>query len=141
MQFKVIEQHNQAVFDSLVAGVRQFNDSKLGNERSEPLMVALYDDNQELIAGVAGRTIYRNFLIEVLWVAEHHRDKGLGKQVMLRAEKLAIERGCVLAQVDTLSVQAPEFYQKLGFDIVGRVPAFTGSPERLFLTKQYQALD
>ncbi|ABI72294.1 hypothetical protein [Shewanella frigidimarina] len=53
------------------------------------------------------------------------------------AEAEAIKRGCMIAQLDTLDFQAPRFYQDLGFNIIGTVPKFTGSPARYFMMKQY----
>ncbi|MCL1140045.1 GNAT family N-acetyltransferase [Shewanella pneumatophori] len=56
---------------------------------------------------------------------------------MQYAETEAKNRGCIMAQVDTLSFQAPLFYQKLGFEIIGTVPATSKSPARYFLLKHY----
>ena len=72
-----------------------------------------------------------------MWVDEQQRGSGLGKELMQRAEVEAKNRGCIMAQVDTLSFQAPNFYQKLGFEIIGTVPATSKSPARYFLLKKY----
>jgi len=74
-----------------------------------------------LLGGVAGRTIYGHFLIEVVWVSEALRGQGFGTQLMKVAEKVAIERGCRGAQVDTLSFQGAGFYTSLGFAEAGRI--------------------
>lgn len=87
---------------------------------------------------MAGRTIYRQFLIDVLWVADSHRGRGLARQLMALAESQARLRGCLAAQVDTLAFQAPDFYQKLGFEIVGKVEGVAQSPDRSFLLKRFQ---
>lgn len=49
----------------------------------------------------------------------------------------AKERGCIAAQVDTLSFQAPDFYKKLGFEVAGNVAGISNSPERYFLLKKF----
>ncbi|MEZ9594992.1 N-acetyltransferase [Shewanella sp. 10N.261.52.F9] len=56
---------------------------------------------------------------------------------MQHAEVEAKNRGCIMAQVDTLSFQAPLFYQKLGLEIIATVPNTAKSPERYFLLKKY----
>ena len=56
---------------------------------------------------------------------------------ILDAEAEARERGCRGAQVDTLSFQGLEFYQRLGFRVAGRVDDFPPGHARYFLVKDY----
>ncbi|ABV37309.1 GCN5-related N-acetyltransferase [Shewanella sediminis HAW-EB3] len=137
MKFQVINEEDPVLVNELVDGVRVHVHEQLGDELTLPLSVISRDDNGELIGGVSGRTIYRNFLIGVVWVDKKYRGTGLGRQLMELAEDEAIGRGCLVSQVDTLSIQAPVFYQKLGFEIIGSVPEFPGSPARYFLMKTY----
>jgi len=53
------------------------------------------------------------------------------------AEVEVKKRDCVAAQVDTLSFQAPVFYEKLGFEVVGRITGASEHPVRYFLLKRY----
>ena len=137
MHIAVSHEENSDVFETLVSELRKFNMSHMGNEKSKPLSVIATDDSGNLIGGVSGRTIYNQLLIEILWVSESARGCGLGRSLMLRAESEAKARGCIAAQVDTLSFQAPNFYQKLGFEIVGKVAGIPNSPDRFFLVKRY----
>ncbi|NMH64994.1 GNAT family N-acetyltransferase [Shewanella salipaludis] len=137
MSIEVLNEADPTVFNALIEGVRQHLHEQMGTETTQPLTLVARDRDGNLIGGVSGRTIYRNFLIEVAWVAKEQRNTGLGRKLMARAEAEARNRGCLVAQVDTLSVQAPGFYQKLGFATVGTVPGFEGSPARHFLLKQY----
>ncbi|RTR39569.1 N-acetyltransferase [Shewanella canadensis] len=137
MKFQVIKEEDPILVNELVEGVRAYVHEQLGDEITLPLSVISRDDNGELIGGVSGRTIYRNFLIGVVWVDKKYRGTGLGRQLMELAEDEAKGRGCLVSQVDTLSIQAPVFYQKLGFEIIGSVPEFSGSPARYFLMKTY----
>jgi ribosomal protein S18 acetylase RimI-like enzyme len=135
VKIDVINEEASELVDVLVSGVRQHNFDHMGVETSKPLSVVAHDENGKLLGGVSGRTIYKNFLINVVWVDKQARGTGLGRELMQLAE--AKERGCLLAQVDTLSFQAPVFYQKLGFEIVGQVPRIADIPERFFLMKKY----
>ncbi|MBS4695028.1 GNAT family N-acetyltransferase [Aeromonas allosaccharophila] len=137
MNIKIHNEYQDEIFNVLVDNLRQFNFKKMGEERSQPLMVIIRNDNDEIVGGIAGRTIYHQFLIEVLWVHDDKRGLGLGIQLMEIAELEAKKRGCIAAQVDTLSFQAPRFYEKMGFQIVGNVSGVKGSPDRYFLLKHY----
>lgn len=135
MRLEVIK-HDQTLVDALINGVRKYNRGQI-NEAPETLTVVAMDEHGELIGGVHGVTIYQQFLIQVVWVSESERGSGLGRSLMQTAEEEAITRGCVAAQVDTLAFQAPEFYRKLGFDVVGQVSGIKDSPDRFFMLKTY----
>lgn len=123
--------------DALIAGVRAHNVAHLGQTSARPLTVLDRADDGRVRGGVSGRTIYRQFLIDVVWVDPSARSSGLGRHLMAVAEAEARHRACLAAQVDTLSFQAPGFYEKLGFEVVGRVTGVADSPDRLFLLKHY----
>jgi len=136
MKYFNLEESNEEVFDALVRNVRAFNEEKLGKNDNTTLATLVHDDN-ELVGGVYGRTIYGHFLIEVVWVAEHKRGQGIGTKLMNDAEVIARERGCYGAQVDTLSFQGIEFYTSLGFVEVGRAKNFPQGHDRVFYQKDY----
>lgn len=137
MNIEIINNECDEIVDALVQGVREYNGEKMDGEKSQPLTVTAHNDQGQLIAGVHGRTIYNQFLIHVAWVEKTHRKTGLGRQLMELAESEAKKRNCVAAQVDTLSFQAPDFYQRLGFEVVGLITGVPQSPDRFFLFKKY----
>ena len=109
MNIIVSHEENTQIFETLVSELRQFNMNHTNNELSKPLSVVATGENGEVIGGVFGRTIYNQFLIEILWVSESARQQGLGSTLMTKAENEAIRRGCLAAQVDTLSFPPPIF--------------------------------
>ena len=137
MKIDVFDQKETEIFDQLVVGVRKYNAEYLGTEESKPLSVIARDDNGALIGGVSGRTIYQHFLIEVVWVDKQTRGTGLGRKLMELAEVEAKCRACIAAQVDTLSFQGSVFYEKLGFEVIGKIPNYPASFDRYFLLKKY----
>jgi GNAT superfamily N-acetyltransferase len=134
---EILHERNAELTGKLIDGVRVFNNAVAGDAQSQPLFALAWQDG-ELVGGVAGRTIYGHFLIEVVWVREDLRRTGLGKRLMQAAEDEACKRGCVAAQVDTLSFQGLDFYPKLGFRIVGKVPDFPPGHDRYFMLKDYR---
>jgi len=137
LKIEIIEERDDDVIDALISGVRTFNAAVMGPSDSKVLSVIARDSGGEVVAGVSGRTIYDHFLIEVVWVSESLRGEGLGARLMNEAESRARERGCTGAQVDTASFQAPDFYKKLGFRVIGTVEGFPEGHDRFFMRKDY----
>ncbi len=135
LNIEIIDQEANDVVGQLTAGLRQFNVEHLGDEATQPLTIVARNTTGDIVGGVVGRTIYKNLLINLVWIDAHYRGQGLGQKLMQVAQTQAIKRGCLIAQLDTLDFQAPGFYQKLGFIIIGTVPKFPGSPERYFMMK------
>ncbi len=137
MKIEILEAGDGEVKQALIDHVRAFNTAEIGDGEARPLTVVARDAEGELIGGVSGRTIYGHYLIEVVWVAASMRGRGLGAKLMKEAERRARELGCYGAQVDTASFQAPGFYEKLGFRVIGTVEGFPRGHARLFLQKDY----
>jgi GNAT superfamily N-acetyltransferase len=131
-----IEDETGEIQEELIANVRAFNDDILGKERSVPLAAVARDEEGNLVGGVSGRTFYRWLLIEVVWVHEDLRGTGLGARLMAMAEAEAVGRGCIGAQVDTVTFQAPGFYRKLGYQPVGIVEGFPPGYARHYFSKR-----
>jgi GNAT superfamily N-acetyltransferase len=69
----------------------------------------------------AGGVIVTNFWgalhIKTLFVEEAYRSQGVGKLLIQKALSFAKEHRCKVAFVETMSFQAPQFYEKLGFTL------------------------
>jgi GNAT superfamily N-acetyltransferase len=73
------------------------------------------DSHGTIRGGLTGNIRYGMMYVSVLWVHDHERGKGLGRQLMAMAEAEGLKRGCHISGLSTLSYQAPEFYQKIGY--------------------------
>jgi ribosomal protein S18 acetylase RimI-like enzyme len=62
---------------------------------------------------------------------------GYGKELVSKAEHIAKERGCISAQTFSYSFQAPEFYQKLGYEIFGIIDDYPNGIKKYFLKKKF----
>ena len=118
----------------VIAQTRAYN-AAFTVEDVRSLCVFIKDGEQRVIAGLTAKTYWEYLEIQFLWVHEHHREAGLGSELMVAAEAEAARRGCKHAFLDTLSFQAFEFYKKLGYSEFGRLSGFSGRHERHFLRK------
>jgi GNAT superfamily N-acetyltransferase len=121
------------------------------NSRSSPVMSALRDtpsdsevpvhayafDGDRLTGGLVGEAWGRWLHIRLLWVDEESRGTGLGSRLLATAEENARDlHGCVGSRVETFDFQAPGFYSKLGYTLVGEVEDYPpGCTEHLFVKR------
>ena len=89
--------------------LNQFNNEVIGEDCHTPLNIVEYDDNGNIIGGILGGTYWGWMYVDILWVHENHRYKGIGSKLLREAEKEAVRRGCHHAHLDTMSWQAPNF--------------------------------
>jgi GNAT superfamily N-acetyltransferase len=112
-----------------------FNQAQAGPASTRELAVFARRD-AEIVAGLYGFTLWNWLHIRYLWVSEALRHQGLGRQLMLAAEREARIRGCEHAHVDTFSFQAIPFYERLGYSVFGRLEDYPPGHSRAFLQKR-----
>ncbi len=83
------------------------------------IRLVIKDQEGELIGGLSSWTTLSNLIFETLWITEKFRRKGLGRMLMLEMERIAREQGCIASQAYCFSFQTPEFFQKMGYEILG----------------------
>ena len=71
----------------------------------------------EFIGGICGSVYWDGLEIDTLWIDERYRGKGYGRDLVVEAEAYARELGAVVAFLKT--VEAVDFYEKLGYEIFG----------------------
>lgn len=114
----------------------EYNIQVTGYNDGEYLAIFTRDEAGQIAAGLSGFTWGGACKIEWLWVREDLRHLGLGRDLMRQAEAESIRRGCQTMLLDTHSFQAPGFYQKLGFEIVGVYEDFPKGYQQVCLQKR-----
>jgi GNAT superfamily N-acetyltransferase len=112
-----------------------FNEARTGRNDYLPLILAIEDAQGQVIGGLWGRTVYDWLFIELLFVPESLRRRGVGTELMQRAEAEAVTRGCHSAWLDTFEFQARGFYERLGYALFGELQDYPNGSARYFLKK------
>lgn len=77
--------------------------------------------------------------IDLVWVADRDRGKGLGRRLMQEAEAEAKRRGCHSAYLWTQDFEAPGFYEKLGYKRFVELENFIRGHQRIGFMKRLAA--
>ena len=125
-------EERDVIFDGLV----EFNESRVGDARFKEFGILASGESEATIAGLLGHTLWNGFFISALWVAEAVRRKGIGRQLLARAEELAIQNDCDHIHLDTFDFQARDFYEKNGFQIFGTIEDYPIGHKRYYLIKK-----
>jgi GNAT superfamily N-acetyltransferase len=126
--------------DVIARRLREFNAGHMGEYEWTGLDVYVRDVNGLVVGGLIGDVALGWFSIHALWVAEGLRGSGVGTGILKAAEEAAIQRGCRAAILDTLSFQAPAFYEKRGYVRIGVVDDYRGGTQRIFMQKSLKAV-
>lgn len=115
----------------------KFNCEHVGDDGHTPLNIVEYGEDGSIIAGILGGTYWGWMYIDILWVQENYRKCGIGSKLLAKAENEAIRRGCHHVHVDTMSWQAPEFYRKHGYEVIGILPDIPDGNQKYLLIKSF----
>lgn len=99
----------------------EYNYAAVGASDGRGLAAFVRDERGQIIAGISGYTWAGMAEIEFLWVDESLRGQGIGAQLLAAVEEEARRRGCALVITGTYSFQAPEFYQRNGYQVAGKI--------------------
>ena len=124
-----------AEVDFLEHRLYEFNTQATGIDDALGIAVFARGAQGEVVAGLCGHTWGGCCEIRQVWVHEQHRGQGIGRRLLELAETEARRRGCSQIVLATHSFQAPEFYRKLGFEIVDSLPDYPRGHQHLHLRK------
>jgi len=123
----------------LEAGLAEYNETQAKRRDARPLAIAVHDpDSGALVGGLLGHTSLGLFYLDLFYLPERLRGRGLGGRILAMAEAEAARRGCCAATLVTVNFQAPEFYARHGWEEFGCIPCAPGV-ERIFFRKTLTA--
>lgn len=120
----------------LDARLYEFNAAASGVDDGRLLAIFVREGDGTIVGGMHGWTWGGTGFVQAIWVHEKLRGRGLGARLLAAAEAEAARRGCHQMHLDTHAYQAPGFYRRLGYEVVGELPGWPGNDVRVFLRKR-----
>ncbi|QYJ81576.1 GNAT family N-acetyltransferase [Shewanella aegiceratis] len=115
--------------------IAEFNWQRWEVSERLPLGLKLENEAGEMIAGLSARTFGNWLMIDNFWVSESLRGQQIGSQMLEEAERIARERGCIYAILDTLNFQARPFYEARGYSLEWTQEQYPKTGCKYFMTK------
>jgi GNAT superfamily N-acetyltransferase len=120
------------VIDPLIA----YNEAQVGPRNSKEYAVSVHSETGEFVGGLLGFTYWNHFFVAAVFVDQQFRRQRVGRELLARAEALALDQGCDAIYLDTFDFQAPGFYEKLGFKVFGKLEDYPAGHQRFYLVKR-----
>ena len=125
---QIILENNEKFSTFLHTKIREFNNEQSLHHNEarkkdavQPINIIVSDDNQNWIGGLNADIYWDWMEINDFWFREDYRGKGIGQQLLDKAEKIAKEKGAKKALLTTFEFQARSFYEIKGFQVVGEI--------------------
>jgi GNAT superfamily N-acetyltransferase len=115
--------------------LRAYNREAGQVERGTSLGIFLRDEDNKLVGGVSAYIWGETAEIDFLWLADNLRGQGVGQRLMAQIEKAVVERGARQAVLTTFSFQAPDFYEKIGYETFATLDGLGNGHKKFYLRK------
>ena len=113
---------NEDDAEFIIKGLDEYNTSQAARKHKKyiPLEKKLLDADGNLIAAIfAGVGRWNSFEIDMIWVDEPYRNKGIGSELLAETEREAKEYGAYFALAEGLLDWQTGFFKKKGYMTVG----------------------
>jgi len=118
-------------------GLDAYDFSQIGYRDFRRLFVVVRDPQTgKVVGGRYGRSEFGLVYVDWLFLPEDLRRARIGSRVLAIAEEEGRRRGCTRIALTTLSVQAPGFYKKQGYDVAATIDCDPPGLTRYYMIKK-----
>ena len=115
---KIIDLNEQQV-ETIEEKLSDYDESYITYRLQGNIQIGIEEDGK-LIAGLdACMTAFKILYVSTVFVEEKYRRQGYGTKLMQEMEKRAKELGANMIRLDTFNWQGKEFYEAIGYEMVG----------------------
>jgi GNAT superfamily N-acetyltransferase len=118
-------------------GLRAHYVSQAGYYDFRPLAVFARDPQTgKVIGALHGRSEFGLVYVAWFFLPEDRRRAGIGSRVLAMVEEEGRRRGCTRISLTTLSIEAPGFYLKQGYDVAATIDCEPPGLTRYYMLKK-----
>lgn len=126
----------EEVANKVLTELLAFNAAQGGDLKAERLVLSVRDEDGALVGGLVAMQYWNGMFVDLLWIHEKLRGRGLGRELMQRAERSLAARGGEIVFLSTWAFQAPGFYEKLGYAAFGTLHGVPPNGSRTWYVKR-----
>ena len=127
---------NEEQLEFIEDRLSEFDEQHITYKLDGSIQIGIEEDGK-LVAGLdACMTAFKILYVSTVFVEEAYRRKGYGTRLIQEMERRAKELGANTIRLDTFSWQGKEFYEALGYQVVGYYENTTDGYEEYFFLKR-----
>jgi len=105
--------------------LREFNYRNVGKyPEGQNVWLNAKDDAGNLLGGFRGEVHFQWLFVNILFVEESQRGKGIGTRLLAEGEAHGRKIGALRSRLETFDWQAPRFYLKHGYRELAALPGY-----------------
>ncbi len=131
-QNKLRDEVKKRIFDGF--GSQAIESTGINGLSEDPISFEIFD-RTEFVGAIVVQPFWEQLHIKYLFIEKNYRGQGIARQLMNHALEFGIKCECHFAFVETMSFQAPKFYQKMGFVIEFSRPGYAENTTFHYLKK------
>ena len=133
----VIDEPDPADVAVITDGLIAYDISQTGYNDFRPLAVFVRDPaTGKVVGGLHGRSEFGLVYVAWFFLPEDLRRARIGSRVLAMAEEEGRRRGCTRVALTTLSIEAPGFYKKQGYDVAATIDCEPPGLTRYYMMKK-----
>ena len=118
-------------------GLRAYYVDQAGHYDFRPLAIFVRDPQTgKVVGGLHGRSEFGLLYVAWFFLPEDLRRAGIGSRVLAMAEQEGRRRGCTQIALTALSIEAPGFYKKQGYDVAATIDCDPPGLTRYYMMKR-----
>ena len=133
----VREELNMEIKELIDQGLQEFDLEKIGSIGiKKPTAFYFKEADGEILAAVVFQFFWGALHIKSVWTAKKHRGKGYATRLMEEVFSYAKKHHASFAFIETMSFQAPTFYERLGFVVDLNRSGYSHNLSFIYMTKK-----
>jgi GNAT superfamily N-acetyltransferase len=133
----VVDEPDPADVAVITEGLRAYDFGQIGYRDFRRLTVLVRDPRTgEVVGGLYGRSELGLVYVDWLFLPEEWRRARIGSRLLAIAEDEGRRRSCTRIALTTLSVEAPGFYKKQGYDVAVTIDCDPPGVTRYYMVKK-----
>ncbi|HEV8677994.1 MAG TPA: GNAT family N-acetyltransferase [Stellaceae bacterium] len=136
-EITVTDEGDPADVAVITDGLRAYYVDQAGYDDVRPLAVFVRDPKTgKVVGGLHGRSEFGLVYVAWFFLPEDLRRARIGSRALAMAEEEGRRRGCTRIALTTLSIEAPGFYQKQGYDVAATIDCDPPGLTRHYMVKK-----
>ncbi|NPV06384.1 MAG: GNAT family N-acetyltransferase [Anaerolineae bacterium] len=121
LRIETLYEPTDEVTKAIRDGLAAYNLAITGEQEWARFAIAVRNARGEVLGGLLAELAWDWMHVSQLWLHESLRGRGIGTELLRRAEAEALARGITRAHLETTSFQALDFYLKNGYTVFAQL--------------------